>query len=321
MGERGLRRGKVSVGREGAGAGAATALSVANASRPTEPFFPAERLNTSMENHGSNVDAEGDAGDDPSLDELSAAATRAVRAGGDYLRDAFRDGGVEADYGTDDVKAAADGAAEEIVLDALGDSFGDHAFDGEESGRDGDHRYRWVIDPLDGTNNFAAGLPAFATAVCALRDGVPVVSAIYEPLPDSLYVARRGEGATINGDPLSAGSDVPLDRGTVSLVLGLDAVRDAELAATGERIEAALGERCKRVVQTWAPCVDWGLLARGGIEGIVCLRPDVYEQYAGELLAAESGVRSRGRGADGLYVGAGDDATLSELVEAVDSAL
>ncbi|SFG02683.1 myo-inositol-1(or 4)-monophosphatase [Halopelagius inordinatus] len=274
-----------------------------------------------MDDHGDSEPPADAAGRDaePTLDDLAAVATRAVRAGGDYLRDAFRDGALDAEYERDDVKAVADRNAEERVRAVLRESFADHAFHGEESGRDGEHRYRWVVDPLDGTNNFAAGLPAFATAVCLLRDGDPVVSAIYEPLPDSLYVARRGEGATVDGERLLAGSDVPLERGTVSLVLGLSAVRDPELSALGDRIEAALEDRCKRVVETWSPCVDWGLLARGGIEGIVCLRPDIYEQYAGELLAAESGVRSRGSGDEGLYVGAGDDATLSELVEAVDS--
>ncbi|QIB73682.1 inositol monophosphatase [Halogeometricum borinquense] len=251
--------------------------------------------------------------DGPDLDSLAAVATRAVRAGGDFLEDAFRDGSVPGDYGTDDVKTAADRAAEERVLDVIRESFPDHALHGEESGRNGDHHYEWVVDPLDGTNNFAAGLPAFATAACVLRDGDPVVSAIYEPLPDSTYVARRGAGATVDGEPVSAESDVSLEHGTVSFVVGLPAIRDEELAAAADRIESAVEDRCKRVVSTWSPCVDWGLLARGGLEGIVCFYPDVYEQHAGELLAAESGVYSHGTGTDGLYVGATDKETAAEL--------
>jgi myo-inositol-1(or 4)-monophosphatase len=259
--------------------------------------------------------------DDSDLDELADVAARAAREGGSYLASVFREGHVEAEYGTDDVKADADRAAEERVLAVIRESFPSHIHHGEESGRDGDHRYEWVVDPLDGTNNFAAGLPSFATAVCVLRDGDPVVAAIYEPLPDSLYVARRGRGATVNGEPLNAGSEVPLAGGTVSFVLGLPAVRDAELRETADRLEAAVEARCKRVINTWSPCVDWGLLARGGIEGIVCFYPDVYEQYAGELLASEAGVVSHGSGDEGLYVGAGDEETLAALVEATESVL
>jgi myo-inositol-1(or 4)-monophosphatase len=225
--------------------------------------------------------------------DAEAVAARAVRAGGEYLRDGFRDTSIEAEYGTDDVKSAADRAAEKRVCEVLRDAYPDHAIHGEESGRNGNGRHEWVVDPLDGTNNYAAGFPSFATAVCLLRDETPLVSAIYEPLPDSLYLARRGEGATVDGYPLVAESELSLSRATVSFVIGLPALRDNAARARGDRIEAALDTRCKRVLDTWSPCVDWGLLARGGIEGLVAYKPDVYEQYAGELLAAEAGIEHR----------------------------
>ncbi|RLM59190.1 inositol monophosphatase [Halobellus sp. Atlit-31R] len=271
---------------------------------------------------------------------LEAVAARAVRASGDYLADAFRDCTIEAEYGTDDVKSAADREAEARALDVIRDAYPAHAIHGEESGRDGEHRYEWIVDPLDGTNNFAAGVPAFATAACVLCDGRPLVSAIYEPLPDSLYLARRDGGATVGGDALSAESDLSLPQSTVSFVVGLPAVRDDDQRAAAARVEAAVASRCKRVLNTWSPCVDWGLLARGDIEGLVAYRPDVYEQYAGGLLAAESGVESRvialdgdgsapsetehgavGTGVDSLYVAAADRAKLDELADAAAAAL
>ncbi|MFD1686879.1 inositol monophosphatase family protein [Halobellus litoreus] len=271
---------------------------------------------------------------------LEAVAARAVRAGGDYLADAFRDVDIEAEYGTDDVKSAADRVAEERALAVIEEAFPDHAVHGEESGRDGDHRYEWVVDPLDGTNNFAAGIPAFATAACVLADGRPLVSAIYEPLPDSLYLARRGEGATADGESLAAASDRSLPQGTVSFVVGLPAVRDDDHRAVAGTMESAVDARCKRVINTWSPCVDWGLLARGGLDGLVAYRPDVYEQYAGALLAEESGVVRRvfeidgdgddltevtdvgaATGVGGLYVAAPDRQKCDQLVEAASEAL
>ena len=270
---------------------------------------------------------------------LAAVAERAVRAGGDYLADAFREGTIDADYGTDDVKAAADRAAEERVLDVVREAYPDHAIHAEESGLSGDHRYEWVVDPLDGTNNFAAGLPSFATAACVRCDGRTEVAAVYEPLPDDLYLARRGAGATVDGEPIAADSDVSLSTGTVSFVVGLPALRDAGLRAAAERVESAVGAECKRVINTWSPCVDWGLLARGAVEGLVAYYPDIYEQYAGELLAAEAGVQGRildpetGEPVDGdtdapastgvgkLYVGATTSEALDRLTEAVVSAV
>jgi myo-inositol-1(or 4)-monophosphatase len=253
------------------------------------------------------------------MDELRNVAVRAAEAGGDYLATQFRSGEVAGEYGTDDVKAVADREAESRVLDVIRDSFPDHAVHGEESGQNGDHRYEWVVDPLDGTNNFASGLPSFATAVAVLADGDPVVSAIYEPLVDDRYVAVAGEGATRNGDPLSAATDRDLRHGTVSLVVGLPAVRDDDLRARASLIADALGEEAKRVVQTWSPCVDWGLVAGGRLEGIVCFHPDVYEQHAGSLLAAESGVASVTR--EHLYVGSPDPAIRDRLLDVLDESV
>ena len=272
---------------------------------------------------------------------LAAVAERAVRAGGDYLADAFREGAIDADYRTDDVKAAADRAAEERVLDVVREAYPDHAIRAEESGSAGDHRYEWVVDPLDGTNNFAAGLPSFATAACVRCDGRTEVAAVYEPLPDDLYLARRGAGVTVDGESITAGTEVSLSAGTVSFVAGLPALRDVGLRATADRIESAVGAECKRVINTWSPCVDWGLLARGAIEGLVAYYPDSYEQYTGELLAAEAGVRCRvldpdtgepvdpdtdadasaPTGVGKLYVGAATPETLDRLVDTTVAAL
>ncbi|MGQ4556169.1 inositol monophosphatase family protein [Halobellus sp. GM3] len=266
---------------------------------------------------------------------LAAVAARAVRAGGDYLADAFRDVSIEAEYGTDDVKSAADRTAERRALAVIEEAYPEHTIHGEESGRNGDHRYEWVVDPLDGTNNFVAGIPSFATAACVLDEGDPLVAAVYEPLPDSLYLARRGDGATVDGETLIAGNDRSLPQATVSFVVGLPAVRDDDHSATARSMKSAIESRCKRVIDTWSPCVDWGLLARGGIEGLVAYRPDVYEQYAGSLLAAESGVARRvfdleggaptevGRdatGVGGLYVAATDRATCDRLADAATAA-
>lgn len=257
-------------------------------------------------------------GDGADARGLESVARRAARAGGTYLLERFRDGHVVGEYGRDDVKAAVDREAEARVLEVVREAFPDHAIRAEESGHHPGSDVEWVVDPLDGTNNFASGVPVFATAVAACRDDRAVAAAIHEPLPDSLYRARTGGGASVDGEPLRASSDLSLDCGTVSLVVGLQAVRDDDRMAEATRVETALRERCKRVRTTWAPCVDWGLLARGAIEGVVCLYPEVYEHRAGTLLAAESGVCSVETGP--LYVGAGDAATRDDLAAVVERA-
>ena len=255
-------------------------------------------------------------------DDLAAVAAEAATTGGEYLQAAFRNGSVDGEFSSIDVKAAADRGSETRIQAVIDDHYPTHAFHGEEAGRIGEGDYRWVVDPLDGTNNFASGYPKFATAVAVVYDDEPVAAAIYEPLTADLYLAERDTRATLNGESLSATTSLPLEHGTVALVVGLSVVTDPAGVTQVRALESALRERCKRVVTTWAPCVDWGLVARGSIEGIVCVHPNSYEQYAGSLLAAESGVVANDTVAEnGRYVGSPDREMTAVIGEIVDDVL
>ncbi len=246
------------------------------------------------------------------LDEFEAAGVRACELAGEYLVSEFETESLAAEYGPDDVKALADREAETRILDVLTEEFPDHAIYSEESGRQaGAGEYRWVVDPLDGTNNFCSGIPYFGTALALLQDDVPVLSVVRDPLHDHTYIARRNGGATVSGGEIQAKSEVASDNATVSFVLGLDAVRDDELRASADELDAEIGSRCKRVWRSWAPALDWGLLARGKLEAVVCFHPDAVEQHAGWLLAGESGARLANE--DGLYLAAANDDVFEAL--------
>jgi myo-inositol-1(or 4)-monophosphatase len=249
------------------------------------------------------------------LDAIENAAVRACRDGGAYLRERFRADDADAEYGRHDVKTDVDRGSERRMLSVIQGSFPDHAVYAEESGEHpGEGDYRWIVDPLDGTNNFAVGLPSFASAATVLDGDGPVVAAVYLPMLDDLYVARRGDGVRYNGEPVVAESDRSLDRATVGFVVGHGVTRDEDRLAVVDAAVRRLDADCKRVVRTWAPCVDWGLLARGRFDGVVSLYPQKEEQYAGELLAAEAGVASRS--GDRGYVGAANPDLLADLAAA-----
>ncbi|MCD2204648.1 inositol monophosphatase family protein [Halobacterium sp. KA-6] len=249
------------------------------------------------------------------LSTVENTAVRACLAGGRHLRERFgRE--VDAEFSRHDVKAAADRASEQRMLDVIRGTHPDHAVYAEESGdvaTEGD--YRWVVDPLDGTNNFVSGLPSFATAAAVLDDDGPVVGCVYVPVSDDLYVARRGEGARHDGDPVSADGDVPTAKATIAFVIGHDVKRDNRMDEAAS-MQAALGDVTKRVVDSWSPCVHWGALARGRIDGMVCFHPDDEEQHVGELLASEAGASTAEPG-DGVYVAATTPAIREDLVDAV----
>ncbi|PSQ16949.1 inositol monophosphatase [Halobacteriales archaeon QS_8_69_26] len=251
------------------------------------------------------------------LDAVEATAVEAVRAGGDYLREAFRGSDADAEYGPHDVESEADRESERRVLSVVREAFPDHRITAEESGEhagDPNSPYRWVIDPLDGTNDFVAGLPTFGVCATVLEDEEPVVAAVEVPAVEDRYVARRGEGVRYNGDPVTAeGSGVATEAATVGWVIGHEVKREPQLMATAATLQDALSVTVKRVIESWSPTVHWGVFARGRIEGMVTYHADQEEQHAGELLAEEAGAHVHRFGP--LYVATVDEGLHEELVD------
>jgi myo-inositol-1(or 4)-monophosphatase len=277
----------------------------------------------------------------PSVERVESTAVEACLAGGRALRDAFRSGDTDAERIDGDVKSTADVASERRMLDVVRDRHPDHAVYAEESGHhDGEGPCRWIVDPLDGTNNFEAGLPSFAAAATALgrtgaedagggstdrqrRPGGPLVGVAYVPLVDDLYVARRGEGVRYSGRVVEAADGECLDAGhaTVGTVIGHEVKGDPDHRAVSERVNREVETACKRRLESWSPTVHWGLLARGRLDAMVAYRPDAEEQRLGELFAREAGCAVR-RGDDAdWYVAAGHDDLADRLAGIVRAAV
>ena len=112
-----------------------------------------------------------------------------------------------------DLVTTADTRSENFLLAELERRFPDDRILAEESSAHKpaavDGRL-WIIDPLDGTVNYASGIPVFAVSLALLEDGVPLVGAVYDPVHDELFLARRGHGVSLNGRPLTAPGDQPI---------------------------------------------------------------------------------------------------------------
>lgn len=141
----------------------------------------------------------------------NAAAQTALRAG-ELLR-TFYHRGVALEYKGDvDIVTEADRASEEFIVSQLNAEFPGHGIYGEEGTRFRlDSEYRWYVDPLDGTTNFAHGFPFFCISLGLERrtaglspdmDGERVAGIVYDPLRDELFAAERGRGAWLNGSPI-----------------------------------------------------------------------------------------------------------------------
>lgn len=245
-------------------------------------------------------------------------AREAVTFAADYLRERFDDGHLDADFTASDVKATADREAEQRVMATIEDAFPEHSITAEESGdHPGREDRRWVVDALDGTNNFAAGVPTFGVAATLVDEDGPRTTAVAVPMLDDVYVATRGEGVTYNGNSVGVdgGNGVPPAHATTVSIIGKPVIESDDLTADHRSNLDALRGECKRVIETWAPVVYWGLLARGRVGAFYCFHPAEREQVAGSLLAREAGCVERSEG--DLSVFARDEKTRDALWSAV----
>ena len=110
-----------------------------------------------------------------------------------------------------DVVTRADKEGEAFLLAAIQRHFPDHSVLGEETGAHAGHSgWRWVIDPLDGTNNFSQGLPIFTVSIGLQQDGETVLGVVYAPRLEELYTAVKGGGAFLNGEPIRVSAKTDL---------------------------------------------------------------------------------------------------------------
>lgn len=141
-----------------------------------------------------------------------ATAVRAAKLAGNVLMELRGRVAVERKSGHRDLVTEADRRAEETIREVLRNAFPEHGILGEEAGvTPGSDGYRWIVDPLDGTTNYAHGLPLFATSIALERDGELLVGVIHFPVLNETYTAVRGRGAWRNGEPLRVSDETSLE--------------------------------------------------------------------------------------------------------------
>lgn len=188
------------------------------------------------------------------------------------------------DFG--DVVTEVDHMAEEVILRGLTKAFPDHAIQSEEAGHNGvESDWIWLVDPLDGTNNFAIGLPVFSASIALLYKNEPVFAAIYEPMVDRLYISSINEGTTCNGRLVTVMKSDNESRFNIGWIQG-HAVRNEERAV---RLRNYIDVNCKRMMRLWAPTLHWCLLAKGEIDGIILYNSKGEDLHSGILMVKEAG--------------------------------
>jgi len=188
--------------------------------------------------------------------------------------------------GAIDLVTEMDVASEKLVLDAIRARYPDHAILAEESGdHAGGTGYKWVVDPLDGTTNYAHGLPIYCVSIGLEQDGKPVLGVIYAPNLDELYCAELGQGATLNGRPIHVSTTGEVAKSVLVTGFPYDvAIKSSNLAHFNKFIH-----RAQAVRRLGSAAIDMAWVAAGRFDGFWEPRLAPWDMCAGCVIVGEAG--------------------------------
>lgn len=217
--------------------------------------------------------------------------------GGKRLRE-FLAQGVETEYKGDvDLVTIADRTVEKLIRNRLGEVFPDHGIYGEEGTRERmEGEFRWYVDPLDGTTNFAHGFPHFCVSMGLEQrpahlkpeeDGILVAAIVYDPMRDELFTAERGKGAWLNGRRIHV-SAVP-ELAEALIATGFPSRKRHDSPNVHFYQEFTL--RSHGVRRAGSAALDMSYVAAGRLEAFWEFNLNPWDTAAGILLVEEAGGR------------------------------
>ncbi|MBI1848629.1 MAG: inositol monophosphatase [Candidatus Rokubacteria bacterium] len=185
-----------------------------------------------------------------------------------------------------------DRRAEALILDALARAFPDDAVLAEESGpRAGTSGRRWLVDPLDGTTNYAHGVPVFGVSIALETAGRAVLGVIYDPSLDELYVAERGGGAWLGDQRLAVSRTETLNESLLTTGFPYDIRTNDD---NNLREYAVFSRRARAVRRIGSAVIDLAWVAAGRYDAYWELTLGPWDVAGGGLLVEEAGGRVTG---------------------------
>ena len=216
---------------------------------------------------------------------IEVARDAAIRAG-DILTDRFLKVNRVSFKGRGNIVTDVDTAVETEVLTILRREFPQMGTLGEESaGVSPDKGYVWIVDPLDGTRNYASGIPFYSVVVGLALDGETLVGVNYDPARSEMFEAERGKGAFLNGGPIKVSEKSAIE----DCIVGMDLSYDNEGAANGLDVVRSIwpGMQTARVMGSSALGIAYAAAGRTDLYFHHRLEP--WDQVAGILLVEEAG--------------------------------
>jgi myo-inositol-1(or 4)-monophosphatase len=223
------------------------------------------------------------------LEPFRQAATSAAYKAARVLQSRFGNISRVRKKDTVEIVTEADTESEKEIIAALQAKFPEHAFLSEESGlQEGTDEYRWIIDPLDGTVNFAHNVPIFSISIALTHRSELVLGIVLNPMDGELYSAVRGQGAQLNGRPIQVSSTRALSESLLitGFPYNIREVFEPVMIRYGTCLKASQAVR-----RLGSAALDLCYVACGRFEAFweQCLKP--WDTAAGVLVAAEAGAK------------------------------
>jgi len=229
-------------------------------------------------------------------DEMMRVAEEAARAACEVLLE--HTDSIEVNFKqqqTQNLVTAADLAAEARILEIIGRAFPDHDILGEEglSQAELGAEHLWVVDPLDGTTNYAQGIPQYCTAVSYVTSGEVQVGVVFDPSRDELFHAIRGEGAFLNGQPIQVSSRISLSECVIATGFYYD--RGELMQRTLDSIGSLFKKNIRGIRRLGSAALDQCWVACGRMDGFYEYQLSPWDYAAASLIVEEAKGRCANR--------------------------
>jgi myo-inositol-1(or 4)-monophosphatase len=215
-------------------------------------------------------------------------AIKAAQAAGEILKDCASNGFIVQHKSTIDLVTDADRMAEQTIVEIIADSYPDHHVLGEEGGckKVGDSLYCWIVDPLDGTTNFAHGLPLYCVSIGLEYRGHIILGVVWDPNSEELFVGEIGCGATLNSHAIKVSRINDLNEALIATGFAYD-IRKSDTNNLNHF--ARFSMRALSVRRLGAAVLDLCYVASGRFDGFWELKLSPWDIAAGSLIVREAG--------------------------------
>ena len=224
----------------------------------------------------------------PSLRPFLEAAVVASKGAGDILQQHAKSGFRVRHKDVTDLVTDADHAAEQSIIDDLGKQFPTHRFLAEERGgsQDSTSPFLWVIDPLDGTTNFAHRFPFYSVSIGLEYQGHCVLGVVFDPCRNELFTATQGGGAHLNGSPLRVSRIPSLNE---SLLVTGFAYNIRETTRNNLDYFSRFALKTQGLRRTGSAALDLSYVAAGRFDGFWEVQLCPWDMAAGSVILHEAG--------------------------------